>query len=69
MNLLTFLCALLISLNSLFVFGQSGKHQFNYGALLPNAPELAARSGSSVGVQTIDLVHKDQIDILNYSKG
>jgi len=40
-----------------------------YGDLLPDAPELAARGDYSVGVQTIDLVHEDQIDILNYRQG
>lgn len=41
---------------------------FVYGDALPDAPELSQRGKHAVGVQTIQLVHKDQIDILNYSK-
>ena len=48
--------------------GQSLGSEFVYGDLLPDAPELAERGAYSVGVRTIDLVHKDQIDILNYTK-
>jgi predicted dienelactone hydrolase len=47
---------------------QVGEKTFVYGDLLPDAPELAARGEFSVGVQTLNLVHEDQIDILNYSK-
>jgi predicted dienelactone hydrolase len=52
-----------------FCYGQSSENTFVYGDLLPDAPELAGRGEYSVGVQTIDLLHKDQIDILNYGKG
>ena len=47
---------------------QSIEDKFIYGDLLPDAPELAARGNYSVGIQKIDLVHKGQIDILNYTK-
>lgn len=50
-------------------FGQSSPKPFVYGDLLPDAPELAARGEYAVGVQTLDLVHIDQLDILNYGKG
>jgi len=50
-------------------YGQSAEDSFVYGDLLPDAPELAARGNYSVGVQTIDLMHDDQIDILNYGEG
>lgn len=50
-------------------FGQSPTKPFIYGDLLPDAPELAARGDYSVGVQTLDLTHKNQLDILNYGKG
>ena len=49
-------------------FSQSEENLFVYGDLLPDAPELAGRGDYSVGVQTIDLIHNDQIDILNYGK-
>ncbi|MFC5625801.1 alpha/beta hydrolase family protein [Algoriphagus winogradskyi] len=50
-------------------FGQSISKPFVYGDLLPDAPELAARGEYAVGVQTLDLIHKNQLDILNYGKG
>ncbi|MBI5929781.1 MAG: dienelactone hydrolase family protein [Chloroflexi bacterium] len=40
-------------------------NRFVFGDPLPDAPELAARGPYSVGVQTLELVHPDQIDILN----
>ncbi len=53
---------------SVYGFSQETENPFVYGDLLPDAPELAARGEYTVGVQTLDLVHKDQIDILNYGK-
>lgn len=50
-------------------FGQSSAKPFVYGYLLPDAPELAARGEYAVGVQTLDLINKNQLDILNYGKG
>lgn len=49
-------------------FGQSA-NSFVYGDPLPDAPELSQRGNYAVGVQTIDLVNENQIDILNYKKG
>ena len=68
---ISFLSILTLSIAGLFSSGysQSSEKAFIYGDLLPDAPELAGRGDYSVGVQTIDLVHKDQIDILNYGKG
>ena len=63
-TILTFLF-LLSSLS----FGQSTSKPFVYGDLLPDAPELAARGEYAVGVQTLDLIHENQLDILNYGKG
>jgi predicted dienelactone hydrolase len=59
-----------ILLSGLFSFAlcQSAEKTFVYGDLLPDAPELAARGEYAVGVQTVDLINKDQIDILNYGK-
>lgn len=50
-------------------FAQSSAKQFVYGDLLPDAPELAVRGEYAVGVQTLDLINKNQLDILNYGKG
>ncbi|REG90961.1 alpha/beta hydrolase family protein [Algoriphagus antarcticus] len=50
-------------------FGQTNTKPFVYGDLLPDAPELAARGEYAVGVQTLDLIHANQLDILNYGKG
>lgn len=60
----------LILLSGLFSFAfcQSAEKSFVYGDLLPDAPELAARGEYAVGVQTVDLINKGQIDILNYGK-
>ena len=59
---------LLLFCGYLSCHGQTIETEFVYGDLLPDAPELASRGNYSVGVQTIDLVHKGQIDILNYTK-
>ncbi len=45
------------------------KPDFIYGDLLPDAPELAARGKYGVGVQTVQLVHKNQLDVLHSKKG
>lgn len=42
---------------------------FMYGDPLPDAPELALRGNYSVGVRTLTLVNKRQIDILNSKNG
>ena len=42
---------------------------FLYGDPMPDAPELSARGEFKVGVQTINLVNKDQVDILNSKEG
>jgi predicted dienelactone hydrolase len=53
----------------IFIFAQSPTKPFVYGDLLPDAPELASRGEYTVGVQTLDLIHANQLDILNYGKG
>ncbi|MDA9089383.1 dienelactone hydrolase [Maribacter arcticus] len=68
--LLFSLSLFLILLNGLLipsVHAQSGN--FLYGDQLPDAPELSARGEYKVGVQTINLVHKNQVDILNSKEG
>ncbi len=42
---------------------------FVTGDALPDAPELAARGSYKVGVQTIELINKNQVDILNSKAG
>ena len=69
-QLLFSLSLFLILLNGLLipsVHAQSGN--FLYGDQLPDAPELSARGEYKVGVQTINLVHKNQVDILNSKEG
>lgn len=52
-----------------FVFSiSSNAQEFLYGDPLPDAPELSARGDYQVGVRTMNLVNKGQVDILN-SKG
>lgn len=46
----------------------TAQHEFVYGDMLPDAPELSARGEHTVGVRTLNLIHKNQVDILN-SKG
>lgn len=48
---------------------QAADEQFIYGDLLPDAPELSARGEYKVGVRTLDLIHKDQLDILKHKGG
>ncbi|SNR25766.1 Alpha/beta hydrolase family protein [Maribacter sedimenticola] len=43
--------------------------EFVYGDPLPDAPKLSARGKYKVGVQTINLVNKGQVDILNTKEG
>ena len=43
--------------------------EFLYGDPLPDAPELSARGKYQVGVRTLDLLHKGQVDILNSKEG
>ncbi|WP_162339673.1 alpha/beta hydrolase family protein [Cyclobacterium salsum] len=41
---------------------------FVFGDPLPDAPELAYRGAYQVGVQTLELLHKNQPDILNFTE-
>lgn len=65
---ISFAC-FLISGFFLTCFAQNSDDSFVYGDLLPDAPELSARGSYNVGVRTIDLVHKNQIDIISQTKG
>ncbi|MEP3570275.1 MAG: dienelactone hydrolase, partial [Flavobacteriaceae bacterium] len=42
---------------------------FLIGDALPDAPELTARGAHSVGVKTLEFVHKDQLDVLSIKEG
>ncbi|WP_437369997.1 alpha/beta hydrolase family protein [Maribacter litoralis] len=44
-------------------------NDFLYGDQLPDAPELSARGEYKVGVQTVNLVNPDQVDIINSKEG
>ncbi len=50
-------------------FTHAQESSFVYGDALPDAPELAPRANYSVGVRTMNLVHKDQPDVLNFKDG
>ena len=43
--------------------------EFLYGDPLPDAPQLSVRGAHTIGVRTLNLVNKDQIDILNSKEG
>lgn len=51
------------------VFGQETTPPFLFGDALPDAPELAARGTYQVGVRTLALTNKDQVDVLNSKDG
>lgn len=61
-------------LATLFVFfatstiAQTNNDSFVIGDALPDAPELSARGNYKVGVQSLELINKNQVDVLN-SKG
>ncbi len=48
---------------------QVSEQSFINGDALPDAPELALRGTYKVGVRTMELIHKDQIDILSAKDG
>lgn len=49
---------------SLFVFSSN---EFLVGDPLPDAPDLSYRGDYDIGVRTLEIINKNQIDILNYS--
>jgi len=64
--LVLLLLATLFSLTSHTLYEDE---EFIFGDLLPDAPELAERGKYGVGVRTVNLVNKDQINVLKLSKG
>nr|WP_290938142.1 hypothetical protein [Haliscomenobacter sp.] len=64
------LCSTLFCLSFTFMLSaQLNDSGFIYGDLLPDAPELAKRGAYSVGVQTINLLHKNQLNVLKHKDG
>ncbi len=61
---------LLVCVSSIFqlAIGQSTEKTFVYGDALPDAPELSVRGSYEVGVQTIEVINKNQVDVLSYAK-
>lgn len=62
----------IFSLLLLFLFSNGNfaqQNEFLYGDALPDAPELATRGDYKVGVRTLNLVNKNQVDILNSKDG
>jgi predicted dienelactone hydrolase len=51
------------------ISAQANTEPFIIGDVLPDAPELSARGTYKVGVQTLDFVNKNQIDVLKSKKG
>ncbi len=43
--------------------------EFLVGDALPDAPELTYRGSYGVGVQTVDLIHEDQLNVLSIKNG
>ncbi len=52
-----------------FSFKSYSQNEFIFGDALPDAPELSARGKYKVGVQTLELINKNQIDVLNAKSG
>ncbi|AKD58662.1 alpha/beta hydrolase family protein [Spirosoma radiotolerans] len=48
---------------------QTPDNTFVNGDLLPNSPELSGRGTYGVGVRTLKVVHKDQVDVLHMKEG
>jgi len=51
------------------ITAQLNDPSFIIGDALPDAPELSARGDYKVGVRTLELIHKNQVDILNSKAG
>ncbi|RYF75865.1 MAG: dienelactone hydrolase [Cytophagaceae bacterium] len=65
-SLLTLLVALTLAFQTK---AQTTSDAFVTGDPLPNAPELAARGTYAVGVRTMTVVHKAQVDVLHTKDG
>ena len=47
----------------------SAQDDFLYGDAMPDAPDLSERGDYTLGVRTLEMEHKDQVDILNSKDG
>ena len=68
-QLLLILITVLLSAGLNISLAQEAEWQFINGDALPDAPELAVRGEFKIGVRTITVVNKDQIDILKAKEG
>jgi predicted dienelactone hydrolase len=68
-NLKKLISTTIVLLLSAAVFAQQPSAAFLNGDALPDAPELAVRGNFKVGVQTMQLVHSQQPDILHSKDG
>ncbi len=66
-NRISFSISLLLL--SFSISAQEASPPFLYGDALPDAPELTARGAYKIGVQTLELVNKGQVDVLNSKEG
>jgi len=62
-------CFLFLQLFFFISVTLSAQDEFLYGDAMPDAPELSVRGDHTLGVRTLELVHKDQVDILNSKDG
>lgn len=58
-----------VLLIAILIGGASAQGQNRIDLIRPDAPELAAPGSYNVGVQTLELVHEDQLDIVNAVEG
>lgn len=57
------------SVNSDILYAQETDYQYINGDALPDAPELAARGEYKIGVRTLEVINRGQIDILKSKDG
>jgi len=67
--LILFIVIIIFSAGLNISLAQEAEWQFINGDALPDSPELAVRGGFKIGVKTITVVNKGQIDILNTKAG
>jgi len=68
-NYRTYFTSFCLLICASILIAQENSSPFLFGDPLPDAPELAKRGDYSVGVRTLDLVNKNQVDILNFQAG
>lgn len=68
-NYRTYFSTLCLLICMTIMTAQETSSSFLFGDPLPDAPELAKRGDHAVGVRTLNLVNKNQTDILNFKAG